>query len=504
MIIPEIINPVKNTFKPLDKKPASSIPPQDSLNAAVKGVLTDVYLKKYPHSSGSIKDYFSVNSPAGSLSNSENVLENSAFDEKKAFLPLITGAAVLAGGSFLLSACLKRASGNLLKTERCTQLPDLAVNMNIREEHEFALYRAVRNPDFLNIIAACGVFIMSGITIACKNFIDGMKEIWLKKQSADAEKNLQEKLISVECSVFSGKLKAADEILQNSALYFQNIINSKREAQAGFKRRRNIFEAFNPSFKASDKKENKKFKNLKYPAFSLGVISACLLLGRLSLNNLKKTINNTKIFADKFTENTIDAIEKISSGKDKKDLPKITELLQSICAKPAFIKQIGEKYGLSGAETEKIISAAQESKKTIFADAPAALGGIPKKIQYYCYLDEPRGHLYNWILNPDNKFTKYIFLAFTVSGAIGYLFNQLMSALKDAAVIKENAKTELDLKKRLAEVEIKNFKAKKECAAAPLIEKFDRQKDNKTKEELKQISEDILLEIKNSPPYVYN
>jgi hypothetical protein len=153
-----------------------------------------------------------------------------------------------------------------------------------------------------------------------------------------------------------------------------------------------------------------------------------------------------------------------------------------------------------------MIDTVEQAKKTIFADAPLALGGIPKKIQYYCYIDEDRGHLYNWILNPKNKFTKYIFLAFTSSSVGGYLFKEIMDATKNATVLRENAKTDLNLRKRLVDVEIANFKSKKESAIQPLIDNFTKQANSgtKTQEELKQLADNILTEIKNGLPYVYS
>ena len=195
----------------------------------------------------------------------------------------------------------------------------------------------------------------------------------------------------------------------------------------------------------------------------------------------------------------------MSKKANKDDIPTVENLLKSICAKPEFVKEIGEKYNLSADEVQKMIEGVNETKKTIFSDAPTALGGIPKKIQYYCYLDENKGHLYNWILNPENKFTKYIFGAFTLSSAIGYTAEKSMEAIKDYTVMKENAKTELDLRKRLVDVEIKNFKSKKESAINPLVENFDKQvkEGKKSKEELKQIADNILFETKNGPPYVY-
>ena len=81
-----------------------------------------------------------------------------------------------------------------------------------------------------------------------------------------------------------------------------------------------------------------------------------------------------------------------------------------------------------------------------------------------------------------------------------------MDTAKEVTVMKENAKTELDLRKRLVDVEIQNFKSKKESAIMPLVDNFKKQvnEGSKTKQELKQLADNILMETKNGPPYVYN
>ena len=58
--------------------------------------------------------------------------------------------------------------------------------------------------------------------------------------------------------------------------------------------------------------------------------------------------------------------------------------------------------------------------KSIYGDAPETLGGKVGQIQYYCYLDETRGHVYNWIMNPENPFTGYLVLALGAVNAAGY------------------------------------------------------------------------------------
>ena len=159
--------------------------------------------------------------------------------------------------------------------------------------------------------------------------------------------------------------------------------------------------------------------------------------------------------------------------------------------------------GITSDEIQSVIKEVSEAQ--IYAQAPEALGGISEKIQYYCYINEERGHLYNWILNPENKFNKYLFLCFSALSAMGYIAKQALDAIKSVIISKENSKSELELKKRLVETEISNFKAKKLCAVNPHIDCFISQLEaGRPKEELKQMAENILIEIKNGPPYVYS
>ncbi len=494
---PEPLKIIKPSNKALNK----NIP---EINSTLKGVLINTHVKNNdtPVSFDEIQDSLLIHENNKQNSSIKEGQKESSFNINKAIKPLLIGTSILIGGCFALSAILKKSSQTLLTTNSFEQLPDIAVNMNIKEEPQFAIYRAIRDPNFRNIMGAAAIFIMSGITIGCKNFVDGAKEIWLKKQSADIEKDLQENLIQVETQSFSGKLNVVNNMLTDSIKYFDKTLNKSQHS--------NVFSEF-ASFKGTnntqnkDKNQSKKIKNIKYTALILGVLAGAIVLGKYSISNIKKTAKLSQDYANGFTEKTIDTINSMSENARKEDIPRLTELFKSICAKPDFIQKTAEKYGLSSQETSSIIAAVEESKKTIFADAPTALGGIPKKIQYYCYIDENRGHLYNWILNPENKFTKYIFTAFTISSAIGYLFKQGMNAIKEVTVLKENAKTELNLRKRLVDVEVANFQSKKKSAVTPLIDNFKKQAEegSKSKEELKQIADNILMEIKNGPPYVY-
>lgn len=516
-----------NRYKNSKDRRKKEGPDNKDLNKTLKGVLINNHVKTESDISfNDIQDSLLIcNTPnsyiKSSLNNErKNSKGESAFNISKAIKPLLIGTGVLLGCCLGFSTILKNSSQTLLKSKNFEQLPDLAVNMNIKEEPQFAIYRAIRDPNFRNLLGAAAIFIMSGITIASKNFVDGAKEIWLKKKSADIEKKLQEDLIEVETGAFSGKLQVVNDMMANNMNYFDEVLNHTREKNST----PNVFAQF-VAFKGQNNtkqtglneegqsnqnknKENEKrdlYKNIGYAVLTAGVLTAAAILGKISLSNIKKTAQNTQKYANNITERTIDVIKEKSNTPDKKDISQITELLKSICAKPEFIKETGKKYNLNETEIQSIMDAVAESKKTIFADAPTALGGIPKKIQYYCYIDENRGHLYNWILNPENKFTKYIFGAFTLSSAVGYVFKQTMDAVKEATVMNENAKTELDLRKRLVDVEIANFRAKKESAIKPLVDNFSLQASNgaKTKEELKQLADNILMETKNGPPYVY-
>ncbi len=487
------------------------------INNTLKGVLLNNYIRPEQDenyiSFDNIKDSLLINNSDSYYSVKQDMKpkdeSESSFDVKKALKPLIIGTSVVIAGMLAVSSVLKHASTAVTKAPSFEQLPDLAVNMNIREEPQFALYRAIRDPNSRNILGALGVFAMSGITIAFKNFVEGTKEIWLKKQSADIEKTLQRNLIAVETNAFSGKLKVINQMLDKNVKYFDGIINKTKSAV----KKSDIFAPF-VTFKGKEEETqetgNKKKpfnidKNWKYIAITLGVLAGAVIAGKLTINNLRKTAKITNDFANNFAEKTIDSINNMSKNADKNDLPKITELLKAICAKPEYVREIGSKYNLNETEIQNIINSVEQSKKMIFADAPMALGGIPKKIQYYCYIDEDKGHLYNWILNPKNKVTKYIFLSFASTSVGGYLFKEVMDAAKNATVLRENAKTDLDLKKQLVDVEVANFKSKKESAIQPLIDNFTKQANDgkKSKEELKELADNILTEIKTGPPYVY-
>ncbi len=473
---------INSSFKKDDKQK------QDTL----KGVLLNNYIKKQEDDD----DFSNFDEISKSLLIPQEVkIQNvsakkeESFNAKNILKPLF----ITAGASLLsligISFAIKKYSFTMANKNDIVRPGDLARNINIVEEPHFAMYRALRDPNAKNILGLIGVLLMSGVTLISKNLIDGIKEVWIKKQNCDIEGDLQENLIEVEKDAFSGKLDVVNNLLSDKTKYFQSELSEK-----------------NIKFKG----ENKEKEN-KTPELKKGII--CAILGVFGIagisfgifKNYQKTIKNLDTFVKKYQDSEIrNKISSIVQMEDKTSAIKnMTDILKVINAKDETIKDNLSK--IKGITQQEISNAVQEIKKAqIYAQAPEAIGGISEKIQYYCYINEERGHLYNWILNPENKFNKYLFLSFCMISSISYISKSAVQAIKDVAVNRENSKSELNLRKRLVEVEINNFKAKKLSAVNPLIDNFNLQKKKgKSKEELKQMAENILVEIKNGPPYVY-
>ncbi len=505
-ILPKHTNNVKLQPINTDKKP---------INKTLEAVLINNHYQK----DKSISDVIDFSDISNNLLISDNFEgtktlqppEKQSFDLKKAMKPLLIAAGCVLAATLGVSALMGKVSKNILKMNVSEQLPDLALNMNIKQEPHFATYRMLRDPSFKNMLGAGAVFAFSGLTIMGRNFLSATKEVWVKKQQADIERDLQESLIDVEAQAFSGKLKVVNNMLSENVQYFKKVLNPKPVYSYP------IADSFGIGFKglgnnqSSEKTENKKKKDTKQAVMlgltTLGVLAAGIFVGRFAFKNLKNTLNLANKYTNDYAGKIIGDIEEtVQRGvKSPEVTTRLDNCFQAISARPERIREAMEKLKYSPEEIQGMISRCEEAKRTIFADAPTALGGIPKKIQYYCYLDENRGHLYNWVIHPENKFTKYVFMSFTAVSVVGAIVENAFDMLKMVGVEKENAKTELNLKKRLVDVEIRNFKAKKDSAIQPLIADFNKKlKSGADKQELKQKAENILVEIKNGPPYVYS
>ena len=336
--------------------------------------------------------------------------------------------------------------------------------------------------------------------VCAKNFTQGVKEIWIKKQNCNIEHDLQKNLIDIEAETFSGKLKVVNTLLTDTTNYFKSVLGKNGDKNTNFKSFIN-FKGKNEENENENKKTNTKLI-FGIIGATAGIVALCFGLYK----NFQKTATNLNSFYDKFEDKKIKIeIEKAINETDKETgLKKLIAILKTINAKEETMKTNLSK--IKNITPDEIQNAIKEIKNAqIYAEAPEALGGISEKIQYYCYINEERGHLYNWILNPENKFNKYIFLSFCAISAAGYVLKNTAEAIKDVMVGRENSRSELNLRKQLVKVEVDNFKTKKLSAINPMLENFKYQaQKEKSKQELKELAESILIEIKNGPPYVYS
>ena len=180
--------------------------------------------------------------------------------------------------------------------------------------------------------------------------------------------------------------------------------------------------------------------------------------------------------------------------------------MQSIDAKEDTIKEFLGNLNWDKKELDEFIQKLVKKSKTSTTKVNETIGGdgTPKPT-FYSHVDDYRAFFYNWLLDTDNKQFKQLFFGITGLTALSYGGKLAGEAIKEVQVKKLNAKTEVELQNRLVSTELRNFKSKKDAAIQPLVDEFYKQVDNgKPKEELKVMADNILLEIKNGPPFVYS
>ena len=254
------------------------------------------------------------------------------------------------------------------------------------------------------------------------------------------------------------------------------------------------------------KDKNKEQSNLNYFLLGGATILGIVGLGFLSLKNLTKSKGLLESYA-KNRKDLITNLVKTSTEKTKEADKKLFEAyFQSIDANADTIRTSLSDLNWEKAEVEEFVQKLIKKSETSTTKVNETIGGdgTPKPT-FYSHVDDYRAFLYNWLLDTDNKQFKQLFFGITGVTALSYGGKLVGDAIKDVQVKKINAQTEVDLQNRLVATELRNFKSKKDSAIQPLVDEFYRQVDNgKPKEELKVMAENILLEIKNGPPFVYS
>ncbi len=412
------------------------------------------------------------------------------------------------------TAMMKKFSKGKMEASKEYLLPGITRNHCINNEIHQSIFSVIQSPNRRTIISSLGVITLAAMAFTGKTFIDGFKEVWVKKREADIQKNLQENLIAVETQSFSGKLQIIRSLLSTKAKMFTEELNNLSEQKT------------NNNYSLSVKGKNKKntVNNPNFNMFALGTLTlgTILALGYFATHNLRKSdeyikrgIKNTQKglnnIIDDFNKrkpinNIIGANGEILSGKNAyKHL--IENLLESIYSKPEEIEQYINKMNLPQKEKEDFIKQLKENMNQATEKVNPMMGGSGRnKITYFSHVNDYLSFFYDWLMNPKNPQFKNLFFGIAGISALGYGGKVAGDAIKEVQVKKYSADIELNLQKRLVATELRNFKAKKDSAIEPLCEEFLKQKEEegKSPEELKIIADNILFEIKNGPPFVYS
>ena len=413
-----------------------------------------------------------------------------------------TGVMALIGG---FTAFIKSASKKKLQSTEEYLLPGITRNHCINNEVHQSIFSMIQSPNRKTILASIGVISLTAMAFMLKTFVDGFKEVWVKKREADIQKNLQENLIAVETQSFSGKMQIIRSMLSSKANLFSKELSSD-----------------NISFSAK-KDSEKKDKKSNLPIFALGAltIAGIVALGYYSMKNIRKSEECLKTGLDNTKEGLKNIIKEFNKGKDiipvedhngkvltGVDAYKhvIENMLESIYAKPEEIEEYINKMNLPDKEKTEFIRYLKKSMNQATEKVNSAIGGSGRnKITYFSHVNDSMAFFYDWLMNPKNPQFRNLFFGITGISALGYGGKLAAEAVKEVQVKKYNADIELNLQKRLVSTELRNFKAKKESVIEPLCEEFERQREaGRSPEELKNVAENILFEIKNGPPFVYS
>ena len=417
---------------------------------------------------------------------------------EKSILPISALSVGVMGTIALLAAFVKHNTKINLKIVDEKRLPPTTRNVAINEETHQALYQMIQSPTLKTIRAGVGVLTLTAMGFIGKTFFDGFKDVWVKKREADIQKNMQEKLIDIETQSFAGKIQITRNILSEKANELNDYLSGgKRKILANFGKKIPF---------TANKKQEEKSSNINYFLLGVTTLASIVGLGFLALKNLSKSNKLLSEFVEKKEGLIKDVIKNSNNSTKEKDKNLLDAYFQSIDANENTIKEYLKDLKWDKAEVEDFIQKMVKKSKTSTTAVNATIGGdgTPKPA-FYSHVNDYRAFFYNWLLDPNNKQFKQLFFGITGLTAIGYGGKLAGDAIKEVQVKKMNAQTEVDLQNRLVSTELRNFKSKKDAAIQPLVDEFYKQVQNgKPKEELKVMADNILLEIKNGPPFVYS
>ena len=320
-------------------------------------------------------------------------------------------------------------------------------------------------------------------------------------------------MVNVETQAFAGKMQLIRSMLSKYTKDFEKYLNTDDKSSPEFGRK--TFEQFafgGVHDKNNDNPENKnKLLNTIVNTFiGVGTLAGIVGLGFLSLKNLTKsklhlqeTLDQTKDIIQKVVKSSNDTTKKT----DKENLEHMFVEIENSKGVKNFIEEQINKLNWDEKEKKDFYNEVIEKIETSTTKVNPNIGGdgTPKPA-FNSFVNDYKAFFYNWLLDTSNPQFGLLFAGITGITAIGYGGKLAGDALKEVQVKKINAQTELELQQRLVSTELRNFKAKKDAAVFPLVKEFYKQAQSgkRSKEELKNMAENVLFEIKNGPPFVYS
>ena len=463
-----------------------------------EGVIVNSYVKDPNLSLDETYDSLVISKNKIELPEKLKEKENRSINPIYPICGITVGVMGLLGG---FTAMMKKFSRGKLESSKEYLLPGITRNHCINDEIHQSIFSMIQSPNRKTILASLGVITLGAMAFMGKIFIDGFKEVWVKSQEANIQKNLQENLIAVETQSFSGKLQIIRSMLSSKAKMFTDELSFKGETK-------------------NNKKDKTKNNALLYGVGAL-TFASIIGLGYFASHNIRKSdefikngIKNTKkgidIVIEEFNSgkplNNFEGHKgEMLSGKDAYKLL-IENMLESVYAKPEEIERVVGKLDMPKAEKEEYINHLKETMNQATEKVNPMMGGSGRnKITYFSHVNDYLSFFYDWLMNPKNPQFKNLFFGIAGISALAYGGKAAAEAVKEVQVKKYSADIELNLQRRLVATELRNFKAKKDSAIEPLCEEFMVQKKNgKSPEELKVMADNILFEIKNGPPFVYS
>lgn len=465
-----------------------------------EGVLVNNFVKEKECDLSNSKDTFII---SDKVPMPKNIYQDTQIVDKK-LIPLSGIALGVMGSIAGLTAFLNHSAKISVGLAKEKWLPSVTRNVQLSNEMYQVVYQFVQNPNKKTFIAGAGVLALTAMAFMGKTFFDGYKDVWVKRKEAHIQKNLQEKLISVETQSFAGKMQIIRSMLSKYTADFEKYITPNDEKiLPNFGKNRYSSLPF-----MADKKNNNKPSNVGNILLGIGTAAGIIGLGFLSLRNLSKSKKHLKDGADEIVEGIKTLVSTSQEATKDIDRHNLEHLFMSINAKEDFIKeQVSKlKWGTKEEKNNYIQEILEKIKTSTTKVNPNIGGDGTPKPAFNSFVDDYRAFFYNLLLDTSNPQFRQLFLGVTGITAISYGGKLAGDAIKDVQVKKINAETELELQKRLVSTELRNFKSKKDAAILPLVEEFYKQVDSgkKSKEELQTMAENILFEIKNGPPFVYS